>query len=82
MLGGVLRLPDAQAEEAVAEAAGAEGGGGPSWQRLLSELRETQQARLVVPASALSLVLCASELLAPRLRGRAFDAVRMPELYP
>ena len=52
-----MRLSNAQAEEAVAEAAGAAGGGGPSWHRLLSELRETQQARLVVPASALSLVL-------------------------
>ena len=31
-----------------------------------------------MPASALSLVLCASELLAPRLRGRAFDAVLTP----
>ena len=38
----------------------------------------SNQARLVVPASALSLVLCASELLAPRLRGRAFDAVLAP----
>ena len=72
------RARQLQAEEVSAEEASAAGGGGPSWHRLLSELRETQQARLVVPASALSLVLCASELLAPRLRGRAFDAVLAP----
>ena len=72
------RARQLQVEEESAEEEATDGGAGPSWRRLLLELRETQQARLVVPASALSLVLCASELLAPRLRGRAFDAVLAP----
>ncbi len=69
-----------EAEQQAGAAEPTEGAGQPgvTWKRLLSELRETQQARLVVPASALSLVLCSSELVAPRLRGRVFDAVIAP----
>ena len=57
---------------------GDSGGGGVTWRRLWHEVRETQQARLVVPASVLSLCLCASELAAPRVRGQVFDAVLEP----
>lgn len=49
-----------------------------TWPRLLRELRETQEARLVVPASALSLLLATTELISPRLRGQCFDAVLQP----
>jgi ATP-binding cassette subfamily B protein len=49
-----------------------------TWQRLWRELRTTQQVGLVVPASALSLVLTASELAVPRLRGQLFDAALLP----
>lgn len=48
------------------------------WPRLWRELRATQQARSVVPASLLSLLLTASELLAPRLRGQLFDQALVP----
>ena len=71
-------LDRARSLSAEASAEGAGGEGSVSWQRLWHEVHETQQARLVVPASALSLCLCASELAAPRVRGRVFDAVLEP----
>ena len=49
-----------------------------SWPRLMQELRVTQKLSLVVPASALSLLLTATDLIAPRLRGKLFDAVLLP----
>ena len=49
-----------------------------SWPRLLEELRSAARPASVVPASVLSLVLTASSLLAPRLRGQCFDAVLLP----
>ncbi|KAL3912321.1 MAG: hypothetical protein SGPRY_008372, partial [Prymnesium sp.] len=49
-----------------------------SWGRLWRELRLTARLRFVLPASFISLLLGASELLAPRLRGELFDAVVRP----
>ena len=49
-----------------------------SWRRLWRELRTTQQLSYVGPASACSLLLTASGLLEPRLRGQLFDAVLQP----
>lgn len=49
-----------------------------SWARLWQELRATQQLKLVLPASCLSVVLTTSELISPRLRGQLFDAVLAP----
>ena len=49
-----------------------------TWRRLWQELMDTQQFKYVAPASALSLGLTASELIAPRLRGQLFDAALLP----
>lgn len=49
-----------------------------SWARLLRELRQTARLGFVLPASCISLLLSAFELLAPRIRGELFDAVLVP----
>ncbi len=45
------------------------------WSELLREIRKAQQPTRALPASALSLLLTTTELLAPKLRGECFDAV-------
>ena len=53
-------------------------GSAVTWRRLWTELQTTQQAQYIIPASALSLGITASELLAPRLCGQLLDAVMAP----
>ena len=81
-------LQTARQLQSTGSSTGGEGGDTPtpagtaapvvSWQRLWRELSATQQARYVAPASALSLLLTASELIAPRVRGELFDMVVVP----
>jgi ABC-type multidrug transport system fused ATPase/permease subunit len=51
---------------------------GVTWTNLWGELRRSQQLDCVVPACALSLLLSASELVSPLIRGQLFDAVLQP----
>jgi hypothetical protein len=51
---------------------------GVTWATLWGELRKSQQLDCVVPACALSLLLSASELVSPLIRGQIFDAVLQP----
>ena len=46
-----------------------------TWARLWLELKQTQQASFVVPASILSLGLSVCDLVVPRIRGQLFDLV-------
>lgn len=51
---------------------------GVTWATLWGELHRSQQRDCVIPACALSLLLSASELVAPLIRGQLFDAVLQP----